>query len=110
MKVLKVQLRPEDGKPLRSFLDIELDGGDFVIRNFRIIRTRSGKLICLPPQVSIKKVGKEPYFSTLLIIRSGRMRRMIEDLAIEAYCAALNAQSKEGRDGRRKNAEAQNFN
>ena len=110
MKVLRLQLRPENGKALRAFLDIELDSGEFIVRGFRVLRTRSGKLIVLTPQLAIKEHGREPYFSTLLIIRSGRMRRIIEDLAIEAYHAALNAQSKEGKNGRGPHAQSENFN
>jgi hypothetical protein len=97
MRILKVSLRPPDGRPLRGFADVELEPPGLIVRDFRIVRTERGKLIVLFPQTSIKPPGKPAYFRVLVTLPV-QMRRSVEKLVIDAYYAALD-RSKEEKNG-----------
>ena len=89
MKVLKIELRPDNGKPLKAFADVELPDGT-IIRAFRIIQEPGKRAAVHCPQASIKPAKDAPaYFKTLVILP--------EPLKGDVDLAILNAW-KEARD------------
>jgi hypothetical protein len=109
MKVLKVSLRPPDGRVLRAFIDLMIDPPGLIIRGFRVVSTRSGRLQIVYPQLSIKERGKAPYFKTLITLPA-EMKRTVDKLVLGAYQDALGRSKEEKEDGRRTNAESENLN
>jgi hypothetical protein len=67
VRVLRIDLRPDDGRPLKAFADVEIAAG-LIIRGFRIIEDpgRRPRVVC--PQVSIKQPGREPFFRTVITL------------------------------------------
>jgi DNA-binding cell septation regulator SpoVG len=53
VKVLEIRKKSENGKPLKAFADIELDGG-IVIREFRVIQEANKRPWVACPQISWK--------------------------------------------------------
>jgi len=66
-RVLKIELRPDDGKRLRAFVDIALDSG-IIIRGFRILQEQGKRPSVSAPMASIKLPGKEPYLKTMVVL------------------------------------------
>jgi hypothetical protein len=66
-KVLKIELRPDDGRPLRAFADVQLADGT-IIRGFRVLEEPGKRVQVVCPQVSIKVPGRSPYFRTIITL------------------------------------------
>lgn len=67
MKILKIELRPENGRPLKAFADVELPDGT-VIRAFRIVQEPGKRAAVHCPQTSVKEPGRPLYFKTLITL------------------------------------------
>jgi hypothetical protein len=67
IKILNLQLRPDDGRPLRAFVDVELPGGT-IIRSLRVIQETGKRPVIQCPQASIKEPGRPLYFKTLITL------------------------------------------
>lgn len=67
IKILKIEIRPDDGRSLRAFADVELPDGT-VVRSLRVIQEPGKRAIVQCPQASIKEPGRPIYFKTLLTL------------------------------------------
>ena len=65
--VLKIEIRPDDGRPLKAFADVELAGG-MIIRSLRVVQEPGKFLQVLCPHVSINPPGRPAYFKTLITL------------------------------------------
>ena len=69
MKVIELRLKPNNGKPLKAFADLELDNG-IVIKEFRIIQRQTDhKPFVVSPQISWKdqETGEVKYNTVVTI-------------------------------------------
>lgn len=66
-RVLKIELRPDDGKSLKAFADVQLADGT-IIRAFRVIEQPGKRVIVHCPQTCVKVNGKSAFFKTLVIL------------------------------------------
>jgi hypothetical protein len=80
IKVLELRLVPGD-KPLRGFADIRV--GDWVIRDFRIIKKNGSRAFVSPPTVSWKdpQTGEIKYKGVLTIPAEQKQRIDVEILS-----------------------------
>jgi len=81
-KVKVIQIRPlNDGRSLRAFVDVQI--GDWIIHDFRIIRQNGQKAFVSPPQVSWKDstTGEIKYKGILTIPPEQKQRIDVEILS-----------------------------
>lgn len=67
LKVIRLEPRPEDGRRLRAFADIQLQNG-IILRGFRILQEPGRRPSVSAPMASIKVPGKEPYLKTMVVL------------------------------------------
>ena len=82
MDIRVVEIRPlNDGRPLRAFADVQW--GDWIIHDFRIIRQDGQKAFVSPPQVSWKDpaTGEIKYKGILTIPPEQKQRIDVEILS-----------------------------
>jgi len=79
IKILELRLMSGD-KPLRAFADIQV--GDWIVRDFRIIKKNGSRAFVSPPQVSWKnpETGEIKYKGILTIPPEQKQRIDIEIL------------------------------
>ena len=84
MKIRVVEIRPlNDGRPLKAFADVQV--GDRIIHDFRVIKQNGQKAFVSPPQVSWKdpQTG-EIRFKGILTIPP-EQKQMIDTLILHTY-------------------------
>ena len=82
MDIKVIEIRPlSDRRPLKAFVDIEV--GDWVIHDFRIIKQNGQKAFVSPPQVSWKDptTGEIKYKGVLTIPPEHKQRIEVEILS-----------------------------
>jgi hypothetical protein len=86
VRVIELRLLPWD-KPLRAFVDIQV--GDWIVRDWRIVKKNRSRATVLPPQVSWKdpETG-EIKFKGVLTIPSEE-KQMIDAAVLSAYSREL---------------------
>ncbi len=90
VRVLRIDLRPDDGKALRAFADIEIGTG-IIIRAFRIIEHQGKRAVVHCPQACVKANGRPAYFKTLVILPDS-LKGEIDLTILYAWRQALNRQ------------------
>jgi len=93
-KVLKIELRPDDGRPLRAFADVQLADGT-IIHAFRVIEQPGKRVIVHCPQACVKSAGKPAYFKTLVILPDP-LKGEIDLAILYAWRQALGRQKGNG--------------
>lgn len=81
-EVKVIEIRPlNDGRPLKGFADIQI--GDWIIHDFRIIKRDGQRAVVSPPQVSWKDptTGQIKYKGVLTIPPEQKQRIDIEILS-----------------------------
>ena len=84
MDIKVIEVRPlSDGRPLRAFADVQV--GDWVIHDFRIIKQNGQRAFVSPPQVSWKDpiTGEIKYRGVLTIPPEQKQR--IDTEILHAY-------------------------
>ena len=83
MTIRVIEIRPLKGRPLRAFADVQV--GDWVIHDFRIIKQDGRKAFVSPPQVSWKdaETGQIRYKGILTIPPEQKQR--IDTEILHAY-------------------------
>ena len=82
MNIRVIEIRPlNDGRPLRAFADVQW--GDWIIHDFRVIRQDGQKAFVSPPQVSWKDpaTGEIKYKGILTIPPEQKQRIEVEILS-----------------------------
>jgi DNA-binding cell septation regulator SpoVG len=82
MEIKVIEIRPlSDGRSLRAFVDVQV--GDWIIHDFRIIRQNGQKAFVSPPQVSWKDptTGEIKYKGILTIPPEQKQRIEVEILS-----------------------------
>ena len=83
MKILRIDPRPEDGKRLKAFVDIELDGG-IVIKGFRVLSEPGRRSSVASPMVAIKAPGKPPLLKNIVILPD-ELQGQVDVLILNAW-------------------------
>jgi hypothetical protein len=83
MKVLKINPRPEDGKRLRGFADIEFPNG-MVIKGFRILQEPGRRPSVSSPMVAVKVPGKPPFLKSTIVLPD-ELKGQIDVLILTAW-------------------------
>lgn len=80
IRVVEIR-RPSDGRPLKAFVDIQV--GDWIFHDFRVIKQDGQKAFVSPPQVSWKdsQTGKIRYKGILTIPPEQKQRIEVEILS-----------------------------
>ena len=84
MNIRVVEIRPlSDGRPLRAFADVQV--GDWIIYDFRVVQRSGEKASVLPPQVSWRdpQTGQIKYKGVLTIPPEQKQR--IDVMILSAY-------------------------
>ncbi len=97
IRVIRIDLRPDDGKPLRAFVDVQLTDGT-TLRALRVVEM-SGKwpqVLC--PQISIKPPGRPAYFKTVITLPDA-LKSAVDFAVIGAWREAV--AGRKGKDDAR---------
>jgi len=83
-KVEVIEIRPlNDGRSLRAFVDVQV--GDWVIHDFRVIKQNGQKAFVSPPQVSWKdRETRKIHYKGILTIPS-EQKQLIDAAILSAY-------------------------
>lgn len=95
VKVLQIDLRPDEGRPLKAFVDVEIDGG-LIIRSLRVVQHPGKRPQVIMPQISIKPTGKPPYFRTIITMPDA-MKGAVDLAVLCAWKEAMAEQKEQGR-------------
>lgn len=83
MKILSLTSGRDPAKPIKAFLDIELDGG-IIIRGFRIIQDLGRRPHVLSPQFSYRDANGTLKFRTVVILPD-QIKGEVDLLALHAW-------------------------
>jgi len=85
MKVIELRMKPNNGKPLKGFADVELDNG-VILKEFRIIQRQADqKLYVVAPQLSWKDPATgEVKYNTVVTIPNP-LKSEIEALILNQF-------------------------
>jgi DNA-binding cell septation regulator SpoVG len=84
MRVLELRQKAENGKPLRAFVDIELDGG-VVVRELRILQEPNSRPWVACPQLSWRDPGTGQVRYKTVITFPSQLKGEIDLLVLTAW-------------------------
>jgi hypothetical protein len=82
IKILKLKLMPDDGRPLKALVDVQL--GDLIIYAWRVIKQGNGRAQVSVPQVSWRDQGGRVRYQALLSI-PGELKQRIDVAILSAW-------------------------
>ncbi len=84
MRVLELRRKPENGKPLKAFADVEIQSG-IVIREFRIIQESNKRPWVACPQLSWKDPDSGQIKYKTIVTFPDRLKGEIDMLILNAW-------------------------
>jgi DNA-binding cell septation regulator SpoVG len=96
MKIIELRMKPNNGKPLKAFCDIELDNG-IVVKEFRIIQEQNKRPFIACPQLSWKDPSSGQIRYTTIITFPSQLKGEIDLLILNAWNRAKEQEREENR-------------
>ena len=96
MKVIELRLKPNNGRSLKAFADIELDDG-IVIRDMRVVQKQEDQrpyITC--PQIAWKDSSGEMRYKTIIVLPTP-IKTKIDALILSRWMEAKEKEHEENR-------------
>lgn len=93
MKVIRIDPRPNDGKRLRAFVDLEFDNG-MIVKGFRILQEPGRRPSVSAPLVPVKVPGKPPFLKKIVVLPD-EIQGQIDLIILSAWNELVRRKEKE---------------